>query len=169
MRSFLAILFCLTLLLANSSGANKKPFAGVWDFNVGKASSFTLELTQVGNHIEGYTQLSHTAATASTPFSLRRASPRLPDTLLRTSLTFTFAVATVMPLAKRRSPSRGTNSNGPSLDRLVLTTCRPHVFYVAHDSANVALLSRAHLRGHARRAKCNFARRLVPKCNLGTR
>jgi hypothetical protein len=57
MRSFLAILFCLTLLLANSSGANKKPFAGVWDFNAGKASSFTLELTQVGNHIEGY----HTA------------------------------------------------------------------------------------------------------------
>jgi|ERR1700736_905869 hypothetical protein len=57
MRSLLAILFSLTLLLANSSGASKKPFAGVWDFNAGNASSFTLELTQAGNHIEGY----HTA------------------------------------------------------------------------------------------------------------
>ena len=57
MRSLLTILFALTLLIAQSSGAGKKPFAGVWDFNAGNASSFTLELTQTGNHIEGY----HTA------------------------------------------------------------------------------------------------------------
>jgi hypothetical protein len=57
MRSLLSILFALAFLLANSSAASKKPFTGVWDFNAGSAASFTLELTQTGNHIEGY----HTA------------------------------------------------------------------------------------------------------------
>ena len=57
MRSVLTNLLAFAFLITTLFGASNKPFAGVWDFNAGKASSFTLELTQVGNHIEGY----HTA------------------------------------------------------------------------------------------------------------
>ena len=57
MRSILTILFFLTPMIAGSSATGKEAFTGSWDFNAGNASSFSLELTQTGNRVQGY----HTA------------------------------------------------------------------------------------------------------------
>lgn len=56
-RSFLTIFFSLTLMIADSCAAGKGAFAGLWGFEAGDVTAFSLDLTQNGSRVQGY----HTA------------------------------------------------------------------------------------------------------------